>query len=527
MTEPSPHQRSQFSRNRSVDDFQIVVSAGHQPTGTVTDQPGTIRQQIRRNRHPLSSVVFSMLAHSMLLFLLMLIAFGQPAEPLKISLQAEIDADPLTRNPHDAESETVQIDLPEESQSFLEMMSEDLAIDQENKIAESLNSVINSLAESETPSVSESETPVRPLQTLPTGGGLEGRQATARSRLAAMRGGSQASEMAVEQGLQWIIRHQREDGSWRFIHDQGRCQGQCGNPGTRESTTAATGLALLSLLGAGYTSKAGPYQREVAKGLEYLTSRVRYTSHGGTLAEGKDGMYSHAIATIALAEAFTMTRDTGLMNPIDEARRYIVSAQHSKGGWRYNPGYPGDMTVTGWQLMALKSCELAGFDTPRETWDKAEQFIDSLGTPSSGHFGYQNPDEKNPTTTAIGLLSKMYLGLPRDHGMLELGSSFVMDNGPSKTDVYFNYYGTQVLHHLQTEDWKTWNVEMRDFLINTQDRSAGHLAGSWHFEDKHGNVGGRLYSTAMAVMILEVYYRFMPLYEDKAVEAKDAAPMLR
>ena len=355
---------------------------------------------------------------------------------------------------------------------------------------------------------------------MPSGGGLEGRESNARSRLAATRGGSRASEMAVERGLQWIIEHQTKDGSWRFHHHKGNCDGRCANPGTRESTTAATGLALMSLLGAGYTHRAGPYQEQVSNGLDYLLSRIRYTKHGGILAEGRDGMYAQAIATIALAEAFSLTHDTNLSDAIEAARKYIVTAQHdATGSWGYNPDYPGDLTVTGWQLMALKSCELAGYTTDESVWKQAEKFIDSTGTGSSGRYGYKQPAEDNPTTTAIGLLTKMYLGMPKEDFTLELGSNFIFDQMPSETDVYFNYYATQVMHHRQGPDWKTWNREMRDYLIETQVQGPGHEAGSWYFQDQHGQVGGRLYTTAMSVMILEVYYRFLPLYEDKAIEA--------
>ncbi len=84
--------------------------------------------------------------------------------------------------------------------------------------------------------------------------------------------------------------------------------------------------------------------------------------------------------------------------------------------------------------------------------------------------------------------------------------------GPSQNDVYFNYYATQVLHHQHGKDWPEWNKQMRDYLTETQSNQ-GHESGSWFFRDKHGSVGGRLYTTAMAVMILEVYYRYMPLYE--------------
>jgi hypothetical protein len=428
---------------------------------------------------------------------------------------ATFDANPVPENPADVDTETVKIEIPDESQSPIEMEHQDVSNDIETEIADNPEDIINAIAESNNPIVSENDAPAKTLNTMPTGGGLEGREANARSQMAASRGGSLESEMAVENGLQWIISHQQKDGGWRFFHHDGECDGRCPNQGRRESTTAATGLALMSLLGAGYTHETGPYKEQVAKGLKYLLKRMRFTPHGGILAEGEQRMYSQAIATIALAEAFTMTSDTDLMDPVDAARRFIVNAQHTKGGWRYEPAQPGDLSVTGWQIMALKSCEMAGFPTKPEVWQKAEAFVNSLSS-SSGQYGYQHPDRGTPTTTAVGLLSQMYLGMHKEHGNLELGCQYLDDRGPSKSDVYFNYYATQVMHHQQTDAWKSWNRQMRDYLIMTQEKGDQHVAGSWYFEDQHGRVGGRLYTTAMAVMILEVYYRFMPLYEEKA-----------
>lgn len=273
----------------------------------------------------------------------------------------------------------------------------------------------------------------------------------------------------------------------------------------------------MSLLGAGYTHRTGPYREQIQKGLDFLTQKMRITQLGGSLLQGEAGMYSHGIATIALSEAYIMTRDTGLVRAVKEARKYIVTAQHQKGGWRYIPGTRGDMTVTGWQIMALKSCELAGFKTDESVWKNAASFVDSLGS-SSGSFGYQKPEEDNRTTTAIGVLSKMYLGANLENQTLELGTQIVADGRPSATDIYFNYYATQILYHRHDEFWPKWNQEIRDYLVKTQDLGNTHRAGSWYFPDKHGKVGGRLYTTAMAVMTLEVYYRYMPLYDKRAIQ---------
>ena len=172
-------------------------------------------------------------------------------------------------------------------------------------------------------------------------------------------GGSPQSEEAVERAIRWLVAHQRPDGSWSFNHIGEACQHYCTHPGSEPSTTAATGMALLPLLGAGYTHKKGEYQDVVQRGLDYLKKRGILISYGNDLRDGSS-MYGQALATIALCEAYGMTRDEDLQMPAQRALDYIAYAQDLKsGGWRYNPGEPGDTTVTGWMIMALKSGQMA------------------------------------------------------------------------------------------------------------------------------------------------------------------------
>ncbi len=348
----------------------------------------------------------------------------------------------------------------------------------------------------------------------PSGGGFEGRTKTARARLVGQRGGTPGSEDAVARGLAWIAAHQRPDGSWWFDHRDGVCGGLCRDPGSVGSTTAATGLALLPFLGAGEVGEGSQYQKVVDDGLYYLRSRLLVTSLGGDLQEGT--MYAQGIAAIALCEAYAMTQDESLRSAAQLAVDFICHAQHEAGGWRYFPGQPGDTTVLGWQLMALKSARLAGLDVPVDVFHRAEQFLDSVQRDGGAVYGYQKPD-KVPVPTAVGLLARMYLGWPREDSRLARGVGYLDKLGPSRTDMYFNYYATQVLHHYEGAGWDAWNTTLRDRLVTTQSRR-GHEHGSWYFHDEHGKSGGRLYTTAMCVMILEVYYRHMPLYGKRAVE---------
>ena len=350
---------------------------------------------------------------------------------------------------------------------------------------------------------------------LPTGGGLAGRSAEARGQLAIDGGGTPQSEEAVERGLRWLAAHQLEDGSWHFDH-RAVCQ-QCRHTGSEASTTGATALALLPFLGAGYTHQRDSEHREVVeKGLYYLGSRMLVTPHGGDLREGT--MYAQGIATIALCEAYAMTGDQALRPYAESAIKFVQYAQDKKGGgWRYTPGQPGDTTVLGWQLMGLKSGILANLEVRSSGFSLAEHFLNGVQTNSGAGYGYQTP-KREATTTAVGLLCRMYTGWRRDHTPLGRGVEFLGKLGPSKDNMYFNYYATQVLHHYDGPTWYQWNHKMREQLIATQ-ATRGHESGSWYFGGGHAETGGRLYNTAMAVMTLEVYYRYMPLYGTEAVEA--------
>jgi hypothetical protein len=356
----------------------------------------------------------------------------------------------------------------------------------------------------------------------PTGGGWEGRTGGARARLAGSGGGNRQSESAVERGLQWLIAHQRDNGSWCFDLESTPCKGMCRNSGTEPSTTAATGLALLPFLGAGYTHTQGEHQDVVRKGVYYLKSRARVTQHGIDLRD--DGtMYAHGIATLALCEAYGMTHDESLKDVAQGAIQFIVHAQDLRGGgWRYSPGMPGDTTVTGWQLMSLKSGLMAHLEVPSPTISRVEKFLNSVQFDRGSRYGYMTPQMRAPTqeaTTSVGLLLRMYTGWHRDRPSLYRGVAHLNKWGPSQTNMYYDFYATQVLHHWEGPEWQKWNKVMRDYLVATQSTES-HENGSWYFPDHLGDRGGRLYNTAMALMILEVYYRHMPLYGEKAINEK-------
>ncbi len=510
---PAPDPLGDFLKPTHVVDDELIQSSVTATSDLDSPTSFTIRERIERSRHPLSSFLVSLTVHVAIFLILALVAFTIRKPKPHISIVASIDSTPTQAKPAKIETVPIEIDIPNENESPIDLIHDETSRDSQIDAANVPVVAPNMVTSDADPTPAETITEPAEAGTLPTGGGLAGRTGDTRASLAGRMGGTRESELAVELGLKWIVSHQRKNGSWHFLHDDGKCNGDCGNEGQQEAVTGATGMALMALLGAGYTHKTGQYKTEVKKGLDYL---VKVMKPNGSMTSGSSRMYAHAIATIALSEALSMTNDTGLTGPVDKARGYIELAQHKKGGWRYNAQQKGDLSVTGWQIMALKSCELSGFKSGEVTYSLAEDFVESMAAPSQG-FGYLEPGEL-PTMTAVGVLSKMYLGAELDQGTQEQSTRFLADHGPSKTDMYFNFYATQVLHHRHDEAWPDWNKEQRDYLIQMQVDSSTDRAGSWYFHDHHGQVGGRLYTTAMAVMILEVYYRYLPLYDEEAVK---------
>lgn len=352
-------------------------------------------------------------------------------------------------------------------------------------------------------------------------GSLGGRGKAERARLVAAGGGTPQSEGAVARGLRWLQAHQCSDGSWRFDLEQGPCQGKCSHSGRYGSPIPSTAMALLAFLGNGQTQREGDYQDVVKKGLYYLCSQMEISSLGGSFMDaGGKGMYSHGLAAIAICEDYAMTREQAIEPYAQKAIDFIVSAQDKHGGgWRYHPGNPGDTSVTGWQIMALKSGQMAYLRVPQDTIHRATKFLDSVDFNHGAQYGYvpRTKEGKELTMTSVGLLSRLYTGWPLDHSGIGEGVRLLARNGPSPDNMYFDYYATQVLHQWGGAEWQEWNYRMRDYLVRTQSNE-GHESGSWHFENPPNSTqGGRLYNTALAIMILEVYYRHLPLYGPDAI----------
>jgi hypothetical protein len=350
-----------------------------------------------------------------------------------------------------------------------------------------------------------------------------GRSAATKSQLINRGGGNDASERAVAMGLAWLARQQKQDGSWVFDGD------------SKAEVIAATGMALLPFLAAGETHKSGTiYQKQVHAGLTFLVRNCPSGANSGRLSAN---MYAQAIGTLALCEAYGMTKDKGFLLPSAQAAiNYIQRAQGANGSWGYAFGANGDTSIVGWQVQALQAARLSkDIIVADAVIKKAIAFLNLAGGGSrKAAYGYNDNAGAAPGTslTAVGLLCRYYIDGwgPDNPGMAE-GVAGLMKRAPGAgaakpaLDMYYYYYATQVVHFFEGDEWKNWNEGpkqadgtrkggMRDWLVELQNKKDGANMGSW--EPEPGFIGracGRLGTTALCLLTLEVYYRHLPLYK--------------
>jgi len=345
------------------------------------------------------------------------------------------------------------------------------------------------------------------------------RTAPDRSRTAQRHGATPDTEDCVRAALKWLADNQESDGRWNAgRHDAGRELRVAGRDrlgaGIR-ADTGMTGLALLAFLASGHTHREGVYKANVREGLVYLIGEQADDGGLGSQATTFASMYCHAMAAFALSEAYGMTGDPELREPVRRAVAYTLSAQNpTSGGWRYYPGDPGDTSQLGWQLMALKSAELAGVPMPEYARQGMVRFLESVSSGDHGGLAAYRPSERaSRPMTAEALACWQFLGMTPDDPRGREAGDYLLGELPGEGQVnfYYWYYATLAMHQLQGDHWGRWNDALRKTLIRSQ-RKTGRLAGSWDPDSVWGGYGGRVYSTALATLCLEVYYRFLPLY---------------
>ncbi|MEQ1891226.1 MAG: hypothetical protein ABL998_01685 [Planctomycetota bacterium] len=342
-------------------------------------------------------------------------------------------------------------------------------------------------------------------------------------------------EPALEDALAWLAAHQGEDGSFDGDGFSRRCgrigATTCGGPGSAVHDVGLTALALLAFLGDGHTSEQGAYREVVARGLAWL--RDQQDPDSGLIGErtSRDFLYDHALATLALCEAFYFTRSPRLKRPAQNAVNVILQARNPYGAWRYDlpPVGDSDTSVTGWMVFALASAKEAGLHGDFDAaFAGALGFLDEVSDPASGRVGYSAfgelsartaanehfPRESNEAMTAVGLLCRIFLGqkpetnpLLAKHAELVRSKPPVWDPAGYTTDMYAWYYGTYALYQMGKPWWPSWEKALRAAVVDSQ-RKDGDERGSWDPVCAWGTSGGRVYATALMTLTLEVYFRY-------------------
>ena len=358
------------------------------------------------------------------------------------------------------------------------------------------------------------------------------RSAPDRSRLSQQNGASPETEAAVKAALEWLAENQEADGRWRAsTHGAGREQRVAGRDrggAGASADTGITGLALLAFLASGHTHEKGAYSKNVDSGVKFLLAIQGEDGNLGGDAQVYAVMYCHAMATFAITEAYGMTGDQELADAVLKATGYTLACQSpSTGGWRYKPGDDGDTSLLGWQVMALKSAELAGIPIPSRTQEGALRFLVSASSGlRRGLVAYRPTEQPSRPMTAEGLACRLFLGMaPYDSSARESADYLLGElPGSGETNLYYWYYGTLGMYQLQGPHWRKWNQALRTTLLASQEK-LGTQAGSWSPDTVWGGYGGRVYSTALATLCLEVYYRFLPMHVEAAL--RERAPVYR
>ena len=313
-------------------------------------------------------------------------------------------------------------------------------------------------------------------------------------------GGSIQTESAVDKGLAYLASTQEEDGRW----DISKSGGQGGHD------QAATAFALLAFYGRGEVhDEKCKYQDTVKRGIEWLVGQQNGAT--GDLRGAKprsNAMYDHGIASLAVIEAYGVTKDTALRPKAQAAIDFISETQHEGGGWRYGPDQAGDLSVTGWFIMALASAEMSGLIVPDKTMEGATKFLDSVSHgKNKGAYGYTGASGGTAALNAAGFFCSQLLGRSSNTAKAYESSAIVDRQGFKLEDIYHAYYGSVASYQHQGPAWRKWMEKMHPGFVNSQNTD-----GSWNTGGGHGGQMGKVIVTALVTLCLEAHYRYSPLY---------------
>jgi hypothetical protein len=321
---------------------------------------------------------------------------------------------------------------------------------------------------------------------------------TERIKMLQQHGGSIEVENAVERGLSWLKQNQNPDGSW----------------GRGEYKAAMTGLALLCFLGHCETPDSPKYGDDVLKALLWLVELAQRQNGYFTENQGNNHFpYEHGIATYAMGETYALARMgqkqlPGVREAFERGVELIIDGQHTNGGWRYSYGASADVSVTAWQYQALKAAQHTklSFSGLTGSMRNARGYIESMQDRSSGGIGYTSPNEPKFSMTAAGVLGLQLLG-GSNTSRINSGLDYMIGNYQpdwGSANLYAWYYAQQAFFQSGGDRWKMWNDAVMPMLLANQTPQ-----GNW---TKGGGAGvdAGIYGTTLCILMLEVYYRYLP-----------------
>ena len=371
----------------------------------------------------------------------------------------------------------------------------------------------------------------------PAAGGKYGGRFDGSKELRAAAG--RAVEQSLEDALEWLEAHQSPEGYWDCDGFSSMCgeigDSVCGDPGQATHDIGVTGLALLAFLGDGNTTNTGTYRDVVARGIKWLREQQDPATGLIGAMVSRDFIYDHSIATLAMSETYYFSKSPLLKPALQNAVGYIHRARNRYGAWRYDvpPLGDNDTSVTGWCLFALASAKDAGLIVEDDALAGGLAWIDDVTEVRTGRVGYSAkgmlssrtslnerwPREKGEAMTAVGLLCRIFLQQDPDETLLDgekilyKHADLLLHKLPEwdvegfGCDMYYWYYGTYAMFQMGGDYWKQWEEAMREAIVSNQ-RKDGDEKGSWDPVGPWGYAGGRVYSTALMTLCVEVYYRY-------------------
>ena len=310
------------------------------------------------------------------------------------------------------------------------------------------------------------------------------------------------TEAVIKGALKWLASKQLVNGAWGAAGDEQRYP------------VAMTGYTLMAFQAAGHLPGEGEFGKNVTLGMNHLLDQI---SPEGLFANRNSGqyMYSHGIATIALAELYGQTRAPAMRPKLEKLIRLIIASQNREGGWRYRPvASDADISVTVLQVVALRAAKNGGLDVPQRTIDAAVKYVKDCQHAPSGGFSYQPARDPGFARTAAAIYSLQVCGL-YDDPMVRRGSDYLVANN-QKNDQWFtygNFYAAPAQYMIGGEVWAKWYAQIKGLLLKNVTSLRGE---QYYWEPKlDGGMGGvgPTYATAVYVMILAMPYHYIPLYQ--------------